>query len=174
MESLDWEDICSKMADRIGEHTGASFFIENNASFENWVQVELVRILLEKGCKKIEIEKSKNNNVDIVCRDIKIEIKISSKRYRKISGKNSIESDLKKADVVLVVALELEGSDFENVCLDLKTNPRTCQLYRKAENCFPIKGTKEFNSSENSPAEKPGLRCRVLAIGSDSRSRKAQ
>ncbi|MCK5580899.1 MAG: hypothetical protein KAJ18_06460 [Candidatus Omnitrophica bacterium] len=114
-ERDSWNKISTSLIKKINNNKGAKFFIRNNSSFENWIQVELVGLLIGEFCGNIEIEKEENNNADIKCDGKCIEVKISGKKCRGVAGKeNSILSDLLKKTTGYVVALglDLEGSDW--------------------------------------------------------------
>ena len=144
MKNIDWHKICTSLSHKIQKNLGAAYFIKNGASFENWIQVELVGLLPKE---KLEIERLKNNNTDIKCNNNFIEIKISKRKSRKITGKYSIAYDLeeKRTDFIVVIAFDLKGSDFAKYHFDDKNR---VFIPRRNKKRYPIISYSKFRMDQ--------------------------
>lgn len=121
MNNCDWDNIIQELINSINIHPGVNCFIQNRSSFENWIQIELVGLLLDTfGFKDIKVEDYNNYNCDIIAGNIGIELKIF------ISGKNSynkINSDIEKLKnnnklkekYVFVVGINLANSMWDKM-----------------------------------------------------------
>ena len=73
-----WDILQKEIPEKIHQHNGLNFFVQNRAKFEGWLKVELCDILA-KYTNNITPEKDR---IDIVFDDWALELKTSNTNYR--------------------------------------------------------------------------------------------